>query len=175
MPKILAMDTKQWEITCSRIKILFLNLLPRCHSTNLSNFELVGRQFMDIFLITSVPDVIGLYDDHKVLLHVARVGNDRLAVRISVPRLLVYLQRALGSDQLDEPRYLRKQSTTKMSNYRGENSKNLSESEIQGCMVPYRLHTFLMLQHQSIIALVWVLILQFLLSLSTFTVVLFTK
>ena len=45
-----------------------------------------------------VVDVQRLEDDLEVVLEVARVGDDRLAVRVRVPRLLVHLH-AAGADQ----------------------------------------------------------------------------
>lgn len=46
---------------------------------------------MHVVLVALVTDVVRLDDDHEVVLHVARVRDDGLAVRVRIPRLFVDL------------------------------------------------------------------------------------
>ena len=48
----------------------------------------------------------GLDGDVETVLHVVRVGEDRLVVRVAIPRMLVYFQRTLGRQGADHARNL---------------------------------------------------------------------
>ena len=56
---------------------------------------------MDIFRVPLVGYVISLDHDVKPVLHVARVGQNGLAVGVGVPRFLMDLQTPLGCDSAD--------------------------------------------------------------------------
>ena len=72
---------------------------------DLALLQLLRRQLVQVFGRAPVRIVIALDADAKLLLHVSGIGEDGLAVGVGVPSLLVDLQRALGSDGLDDGRY----------------------------------------------------------------------
>merc|ERR1719369_1664662 len=63
------------------------------------NFFLV--QFMNVFRLPLITNVVCFDHNIKVILHIAWVRQHCLTVRIGIPSLLVYLKRASGGDHLD--------------------------------------------------------------------------
>ena len=59
--------------------------------------ELLLLQLMDIILVSPVRKVVSLHYDVEIALHVSRIGENCLAVRISIPGFLVNFQRTFRS------------------------------------------------------------------------------
>ena len=85
--------------------LVVVRLYGVVHHVNVDDFTLgqkLGGEVQSVLdRALVVSHVHRLYGNVEAVLHVVRVGEDRLVVRVAIPRVLVYLQRALWRQGAD--------------------------------------------------------------------------